>query len=88
MDGARRRHGARLPRTFRDWAAEATTFPREVAEAALAHVNGDRVEAACARGDMLAKRGRLMEAWAAYCAKPAKAAATVERIEDHREARA
>ena len=60
-------HGFRS--TFRDWAAEATTFPREVAEAALAHVNGDKTEAAYQRGDLLAKRLRLMEAWAAYCAK-------------------
>jgi integrase len=59
-------HGFRS--SFRDWVAEATTFPRELAEAALAHVNGDKTEAAYQRGDLLAKRRRMMEAWAAYCA--------------------
>jgi integrase len=58
-------HGFRS--TFRDWTAEATTFPRELAEAALAHVNGDKTEAAYARSDLLAKRASLMEAWAAHC---------------------
>ena len=58
-------HGFRS--TFRDWAAECTNFPREVAEAALAHVIGDKVEAAYRRGDLFEKRRRLMDAWAAYC---------------------
>jgi integrase len=58
-------HGFRS--TFRDWAAECTNFPREVAEAALAHVIGDKVEAAYRRGDLFEKRRRLMESWAAYC---------------------
>jgi integrase len=61
-------HGFRS--SFRDWAAEATTFPRELAEAALAHVNGDKTEAAYKRGDLLAKRRGMMEAWAAFCATP------------------
>jgi integrase len=52
---------------FRDWAAERTNFPREVAEMALAHVVGDKVEAAYRRGDLFAKRKALMEAWAKYC---------------------
>lgn len=59
-------HGFRS--TFRDWAAERTAFAREVAEAALAHVVGDKVEAAYRRGDLFEKRRRLMEAWAGYCA--------------------
>ncbi len=59
-------HGFRS--TFRDWAAELTTFPPEVAEAALAHVVGDRTEAAYRRGDLFEKRRRLMESWAAHCA--------------------
>jgi integrase len=59
-------HGFRS--TFRDWAAECTNFQREVAEAALAHVVGDKVEAAYRRGDLFEKRRRLMEAWATYCA--------------------
>lgn len=59
-------HGFRS--SFRDWAAEQTNFPREVAEAALAHVVGDRVEAAYRRGDLFEKRRKLMATWAAYCA--------------------
>jgi integrase len=61
-------HGFRS--TFRDWAAERTTFPREVAEMALAHAVPNAVEAAYRRGDLFDKRRKLMEAWAAYCAKP------------------
>ena len=58
-------HGFRS--TFRDWAAERTNFPREVAEAALAHVVGDKVEAAYRRGDLFEKRRHLMEIWATHC---------------------
>ena len=61
-------HGFRS--TFRDWAAEQTSFPSELAEMALAHVVGDRVEAAYRRGDMLEKRRALAEAWGAYCTEP------------------
>jgi integrase len=68
-------HGFRS--TFRDWAAERTNFPREVAEAALAHVLGDKTEAAYQRGDMLEKRQRLMDAWAEFCAKRAPASTVV-----------
>lgn len=60
-------HGFRS--TFRDWAAEQTNFPRELAEAALAHTLRDKVEAAYQRGDLLERRRKLMDAWAAYCAK-------------------
>jgi integrase len=60
-------HGFRS--TFRDWAAERTNFPSEVAEMALAHAVGDKVEAAYRRGDLLDKRRRLMEAWAEFCAR-------------------
>ena len=60
-------HGLRS--TFRDWAAERTSFPREVAEMALAHAIPSAVEAAYRRGDLFEKRRRLMDAWAAYCAK-------------------
>lgn len=59
-------HGFRS--TFRDWAAERTNYPREVAEMALAHVVSDKVEAAYRRGDLLEKRYRLMEDWANFCA--------------------
>ena len=58
-------HGFRS--TFRDWAAETTAFPREVAEMALAHVVGNKVESAYRRGDLLEKRRLLMDAWATYC---------------------
>ena len=58
-------HGFRS--SFRDWAGECTNFPREVAEAALGHKVGDAVEQAYRRGDALAKRRKLMEAWARYC---------------------
>ncbi|MEZ5457654.1 MAG: integrase arm-type DNA-binding domain-containing protein [Lysobacteraceae bacterium] len=57
-------HGFRS--TFRDWAAERTNFPNHVAEAALAHVIGDKTEAAYRRGDLLAKRRELMHAWAMF----------------------
>jgi integrase len=57
-------HGFRS--TFRDWAGDKTNFPREVAEAALAHLIGDEAERAYRRGDALDKRRRLMEAWAGY----------------------
>lgn len=59
-------HGFRS--TFRDWAAETTAYPREMAEMALAHTISDATEAAYRRGDMLQKRFRMMEDWARYCA--------------------
>jgi integrase len=59
-------HGFRS--SFRDWAAERTNFPHEVAEMALAHTVGDKVEAAYRRGDLLQKRRQIMEAWARFCA--------------------
>jgi len=62
-------HGLRS--TFRDWAAERTSFPREVAEMALAHAIPSAVEAAYRRGDLFEKRRRLMDAWAEFCGKPA-----------------
>lgn len=58
-------HGFRS--AFRDWVAEQTNFPGEVAEAALAHAIPNRVEAAYKRTDFLDKRRKLMEAWGAYC---------------------
>jgi integrase len=68
-------HGFRA--TFRTWAAERTNFPREVVEAALAHTVGNKVEAAYQRGDMFAKRQRLMDAWAQFCSKAAVSAEVV-----------
>jgi len=58
-------HGFRS--TFRDWTAEATEVPREVAEAALAHTLADKVEAAYRRSDLFEKRQGLMENWAGWC---------------------
>jgi integrase len=58
-------HGFRS--SFRDWCGDATSFPRDVAEMALAHKVGDDVEQAYRRGSALAKRRKLMEAWASYC---------------------
>jgi integrase len=58
-------HGFRS--SFRDWAGNETHFPREVAEAALAHVVGDAAEQAYRRGDALEKRRALMKDWAVHC---------------------
>lgn len=58
-------HGFRS--TFRDWAADMTTYPREVAEAALAHTLSDKTEAAYRRSDLLGKRASLMSDWAKFC---------------------
>jgi integrase len=60
-------HGFRS--TFRDWASERTNYPRDVAEMALAHAIGDRVEAAYRRGDLFEKRRRLMADWAIFCCR-------------------
>jgi integrase len=62
-------HGMRS--AFRDWCAETTNHPREVAEQALAHVLGDKVEAAYRRGDLFEKRRSLMQDWANFCPRPA-----------------
>jgi integrase len=61
-------HGMRS--AFRDWASEQTNYPREVCEAALAHVVGDKVEAAYRRTDLLDRRRRLMAEWARYITTP------------------
>ena len=71
-------HGFRS--TFRQWAAEQSLFPREVAEAALAHGNPDKVEAAYQRGDFFEKRRKLMEAWSAYCGTVPKSGGNVAPI--------
>ncbi|MEN9416387.1 MAG: hypothetical protein RI988_7 [Pseudomonadota bacterium] len=68
-------HGFRS--TFRDWTAEATSYPNHVCEMALAHVVGNAVEAAYRRGDLYEKRRRLMDDWAAFLALPAPAGTVV-----------
>jgi integrase len=71
-------HGFRS--SFRDWAGESTNFPRELAEHALAHVVGGKVEGAYARGKQVEKRRRLMEAWEKFVATPAAKSANVTPI--------
>ena len=66
-------HGFRS--SFRDWAAETTSYPREVCEMALAHAIESETEAAYRRGNLLTKRTRLMADWAKYCDKNTPASA-------------
>ena len=61
-------HGFRS--TFRDWVAEQTDYPNEVAEMALAHAVGNKVEAAYRRGDLFEKRKQLMQDWANFAKGP------------------
>lgn len=65
---------------FRDWAAECTGYAHEVCEMALAHVIGNKSEAAYRRGDLFDKRRRLMADWATYCASDGAAGAKVSPI--------
>jgi len=58
-------HGFRS--TFRDWCGDCTPYPREIAEAALAHVVGNAVERASRRGSAFEQRANLMEDWATFC---------------------
>jgi integrase len=60
-------HGFRS--SFRDWSGEVSSFPRDVAEMALAHVIENKVEAAYRRGDLFEKRRKMMQEWAAYLDK-------------------
>ena len=80
-------HGFRS--TFRDWCAEQTAFPREIAEAALAHVLSNKAEAAYQRGDLLERRRTLMDAWARFAATAprAKQASNVTPIRQARSRR-
>ena len=73
-------HGFRS--TFRDWAAETTNFPREVAEQALAHTLPSTVEAAYRRGDLFNKRVKLMNAWNTYINKKTDESAKVIPIRE------
>ena len=66
---------ARFRSTFRDWVAEERNYPREVVEAALAHVVRNKVEAAYARSDLLERRWQFMNDWAAYVGAVHEAAA-------------
>jgi integrase len=68
-------HGFRS--SFRDWAAE-TGQPADIAEAALAHVVGDKTVAAYQRGDLLERRQRLMDQWGSFCSRPALGGEVIE----------
>jgi integrase len=72
-------HGFRS--SFRDWAGNVSSFPREVIETALTHVIGDKAEQAYRRSDALEKRRKLMEAWAKNC--ELKTAREVVQIHRH-----
>jgi len=77
-------HGFRS--AFKDWARSRSTFPDEVSELALAHVNSDATRAAYARDELMPQRRKLMKAWGAFCHEPAKAAASVTPIRQRAEA--
>ena len=70
-------HGFRS--SFRDWAAERTNHPREVIEAALAHVVQNKVEAAYARSDLFERRRQLMDDWSEYLAEERGQVLTLSR---------
>jgi integrase len=72
-------HGFRS--AFRDWSAERTNFPAEVAEMALGHTVANRVEAAYRRGDLFEKRRRLMKTWAEFASTVAAPPATAEVVQ-------
>jgi integrase len=68
-------HGLRS--TFRQWAAEETSTPREIVEMCLAHQVGTAVERAYQRSDLLEKRRQLMQLWATYCSGPVQTARVI-----------
>jgi integrase len=75
-------HGFRS--SFRDWVAERTNFPAEVAEMALAHAVSDKTVAAYNRSDLFERRRRLMSAWATFCTAPdQKAQSNVASLQKH-----
>lgn len=67
-------HGIRS--AFKTWATERTNYPREVVELCLSHVQGDPLERAYQRGDIIEKRRRLMQEWADFCMTGMDAAST------------
>ena len=71
-------HGFRS--TFRDWPGEVSSFPREVAEMALAHAIENKVEAAYRRGDLFGKRRKMMQAWADYLERPRSSEKVVDDL--------
>ena len=77
-------HGFRS--AFRDWAAEETNYPGEVAEAALAHSVANKVEAAYRRTDFLAKRRRMMAEWGAFCTGQGESQTNTDKVDESTEA--
>jgi integrase len=73
-------HGFRS--TFRDWAAEQTTFPDEIRKAASGHTVGDAVQKAYQRTDLLEKRRNLMLAWANFIDKPSSVKSVKNNVTD------
>ena len=71
-------HGFRS--AFRDWVADRTNFPGEVAEAALAHAIPNRVEAAYRRTDFLEKRRQMMGEWASFCTSASEVHEAMTRV--------
>ena len=71
-------HGLRS--TFRDWVAERTTFPGDMAEVALAHRISNAVEAAYRRGDMIEKRRTMMDAWTAFLSGDQRQSGKIVRL--------
>jgi integrase len=72
-------HGFRS--SFRDWAGNVSSFPRDVVETALAHSIGDKAEQAYRRSDALEKRRKLMDAWANYCgSKPSNNVVPIKQV--------
>ena len=75
-------HGFRS--SFRDWAGEVSSFPRDVAEMALAHVIENKTEAAYRRGDLFAKRCKMMQAWANFVSSEIRKSEKVVTMEGRR----
>ncbi len=75
-------HGFRS--SFRDWAGEVSSFPRDVAEMALAHVIENKAEAAYRRGDLFAKRRKMMQAWANFVMSEIRETEKIIAIESKR----
>jgi integrase len=75
-------HGFRS--TFKDWASECTAYPNEVSEMALAHAIPSGVERAYRRGDLFAKRAKMMADWARFCGVPKPASGSVVSIHGKR----
>ena len=75
-------HGFRS--SFRDWAGEVSSFPRDVAEMALAHVIENKAEAAYRRGDLFAKRRKMMQAWANFVSSEIRKSEKVIAMESRR----